>query len=95
VCVISYDDINAAPEALLRRLCDHLQIPFDPKMLRWEKGGRKEDGLWAPWWYENTHKATGFSCRERSGDTAPIRPEYLPVLKEVMDFYEELGAARL
>jgi len=93
VCVISYDDINAAPEALLRRLCEHLHIPFDAKMLRWEKGGRKEDGLWAPWWYENTHKATGFSTRERSPDS--IRPEYLPLLNEVMEFYDALRAVRL
>jgi len=95
VCVVSYEDIHAAPESMIRLLCAQLQIPFDAKMLRWEKGGRKEDGLWAPWWYTNTHKATGFSSREQPADATPIRPEYLPLLSEVTDSYEELKATRL
>mgnify|MGYP000680424801 CR=1 FL=1 len=28
---------------------------------RWEAGGRKEDGLWAPWWYKAVHRSTGFT----------------------------------
>ena len=37
-----------------------LEIPFEKKMLKWEKGGRKEDGIWAKYWYNNIHNSTGF-----------------------------------
>lgn len=34
---------------------DCLKFPF-----RWEPGPKPFDGLWAPYWYRNTHKSTGF-----------------------------------
>ena len=27
---------------------------------KWEKGARKEDGIWAKYWYKNVHNSTGF-----------------------------------
>jgi len=48
------------PELMLKRLCNMLEISFDQKMLRWEKGARKEDGIWANHWYTNVHNSTGF-----------------------------------
>ena len=48
------------PELVLRKLCLLLGIPFDKKMLQWEKGARKEDGVWAKYWYENVHNSTCF-----------------------------------
>lgn len=27
---------------------------------RWEPGPKPFDGMWAPYWYKNTHKSTGF-----------------------------------
>ena len=48
------------PELILRRICVLLEIPFDKKMLKWEKGARKEDGVWAKYWYKKIHNSTGF-----------------------------------
>ena len=48
------------PELILRKLCNILDISFDEKMLKWEKGSRKEDGVWANYWYKNIHNSTGF-----------------------------------
>lgn len=48
------------PEEVLKKLCDTLGILFDEKMLNWKKGARKEDGVWANYWYENIHNSTGF-----------------------------------
>ncbi len=28
-------------------------------MLGWPAGPKPYDGLWADWWYRNTHKSTG------------------------------------
>ena len=48
------------PKIILNKLCDILEIPFDKNMLVWEKGARKEDGIWAKYWYQNIHNSTGF-----------------------------------
>ena len=48
------------PELMLNKLCNLLEIPFDRNMLKWEKGARKEDGIWANYWYKNIHNSTGF-----------------------------------
>ena len=48
------------PELMLNKLCVILEIAFDKKMLKWKKGARKEDGIWANYWYTNVHNSTGF-----------------------------------
>ena len=48
------------PKLALQKLCLLLEIPFEEKMLKWEKGARKEDGIWAKYWYKNVHNSTGF-----------------------------------
>ena len=48
------------PEKILRKLCVLLGISFDKNMLQWNKGPRKEDGIWAKYWYKNVHKSNGF-----------------------------------
>lgn len=54
------------PAAILSRLCTHLELDFDRRMLTWEPGPRPEDGVWAPHWYHAVHLSTGF---------APYRPK--------------------
>ena len=48
------------PELILKKLCSLLNISFDSKMLKWERGTREEDGVWAKYWYENVHNSTSF-----------------------------------
>ncbi len=48
------------PPGVLRQLCAHLGLPFDNAMLSWPAGARPEDGVWAPYWYKNVHRSTGF-----------------------------------
>ena len=43
------------PQSILIKLCELLNIPFDINMLKWKKGGRIEDGIWARHWYKNVH----------------------------------------
>ncbi|MDJ0812669.1 MAG: hypothetical protein QNJ23_03005 [Woeseiaceae bacterium] len=75
------------PESVLRQFCDYLGHPFTPAMLEWPPGPRPEDGVWAPHWYHNVHKSTGF---------APYRaktefPENLqPLLDECQPWYQRL-----
>jgi hypothetical protein len=74
------------PELILNKLCDILEIPFDRKMLKWVKGARKEDGVWASYWYKNIHNSTGFlpyTKREitLTGSNAELAEECLPYYK--------------
>jgi len=48
------------PPKILAQLCEQLAIPFDKRMLQWEAGPIKEDGIWAKDWYGNVHQSTGF-----------------------------------
>jgi hypothetical protein len=59
--VVDAADILAAPDAVLRKLCGKLGLPFTAAMLHWPPGPRHEDGPWAPHWYAAVRASTGFN----------------------------------
>jgi hypothetical protein len=59
--VIDANDVRAAPEAVLTKLCAALGIGFDPAMLCWPAGPRASDGIWASHWYGAVNASTGFA----------------------------------
>lgn len=59
--VIDAEDLRAAPERALTRLCAALGLPFDPAMLAWEAGPRAGDGVWAAHWYGAVERSAGFA----------------------------------
>lgn len=71
--VIDARDVLENPEVMLRRLCDKLRVAFRPEMLRWRRGRRATDGLWAPYWYANVENSTGFKEYEPPSGTLPSR----------------------
>jgi hypothetical protein len=91
--VIDSRELLLDPPGVLRKLCASLGIEFEEAMLSWEPGPRPEDGVWAPHWYKNVHRSTGFRpYRLRAG---PF-PEHLePLLEECRPHYEELFASAL
>ena len=86
--VVDSRELLLAPGAVLEKLCLRLGLEPDPAMLSWPAGGRAEDGVWAPHWYANVHRSTGFQpYRPKSGEF----PERLrPVLDEARPHYEKL-----
>ncbi len=58
--IVDAKELLLDPEGVLRQLCIILDVPFSNRMLSWEKGARKEDGVWAKYWYTNVHKSQGF-----------------------------------
>ena len=76
------------PEGVLSQLCDRLEIPFEPAMLSWPAGPRPEDGVWAPHWYHNVHRSTGFARYTPKTDPFPERLE--PLLAACRPHYEAL-----
>jgi hypothetical protein len=86
--VIDSTDIRANPEGMLRALCDAIALPFDPAMLKWPEGPRKEDGIWAAHWYNAVHKSTGFAGAE--GPLPTLDDTAQKLCAAAMPFYENM-----
>ena len=69
--VVTAESLFAQPEATLRALCNALDLPWQPGMLAWKKGGRPEDGVWAQYWYECVHQSNGWEPRELQHGKVP------------------------
>jgi len=76
------------PQSVLSQLCEKLGIPFSEKMLSWPAGPRKEDGIWAKYWYNNVHLTTGFKKQKSSSDPLPSNLE--GVNQEALYYYKKL-----
>ena len=76
------------PENILKKLCRLLNISFDKSMLQWEKGARKEDGVWAKYWYKNVHNSSGFL--PYSEKSIILNNINLVLAKECKPYYEFL-----
>ena len=62
-------------------------------MLRWPAGPRASDGVWAPHWYEQVYRSTGFESPAEAEVRVP--EEFRGVIEEVMPSFEALFAQRL
>ena len=52
------------PKEILTILCNKLEISYSNKMLKWSKGPKKADGIWAKYWYKNVHSSNEFNNYE-------------------------------
>ncbi|WP_047547015.1 hypothetical protein [Psychroserpens sp. Hel_I_66] len=86
--VLDAKNVLLNPQSVLRKLCDHVEIPFDEHMLNWQPSKRKEDGVWSTYWYENVHKSSGFAKYEPKKDSFPKHLKSL--LEECLPYYNEL-----
>ncbi len=78
------------PRKALNKICDELNISFSNDMLSWDIGGIPEDGPWAPFWYHNVHKSSGFMPYVQK--STKDFPKYLqPLLKEADQYYKLLS----
>ena len=85
--VVDAADVLRDPRRTLTALCETLNLAFDERMLRWERGRRDTDGVWAQWWYAVVEQSTGF------GPYVPRReraPERLGGLLDECDEYYDL-----
>ncbi|XP_054800790.1 branched-chain-amino-acid aminotransferase-like protein 2 [Prosopis cineraria] len=86
--VIDAAELKEDPEATLHGLCDDLDIPFLPEMLKWEAGPKPIDGLWAPWWYKTVHKSTGFEKASKYPQPFPF--SFYDLLEQSLPLYNML-----
>jgi hypothetical protein len=88
--VLEAADLLAAPEPALRVLCAALGVPFSAAMLSWPPGPRASDGVWAPYWYDNVRRSTGFAPVTGPVPPPGLDPALEPLLDECMPYYEKL-----
>jgi len=88
VFVLDSGDLLDDPKEILIKMCQNLNIPFDENMLHWESGPKAIDGVWAPYWYANVHKSTGFQ-KQRSSDR-PLSTHCQDLYQEAIQYYNEL-----
>ncbi len=85
--VIDSRELLLDPAGVLLQLCNRLGLEFEPGMLSWPCGRRKEDGIWEKYWYKAVHQSTGFATYQPKGDF----PETLRgLLDECKPYYEQL-----
>ncbi len=87
--IVDAKELLLNPEWVLIQLCEALDSPFDPKMLSWDKGPRKEDGIWAPYWYKRVHQSEGFQPYQAKTIELPPRLEHLAEICQ--PYYEALN----
>ncbi len=86
--VLDSRELLLSPQNVLEQLCERIGIPFDSAMMSWPAGSREFDGVWAPYWYHNVHKSTGFAPYRKKD--APF-PEHLEAtLEKCQPIYEQL-----
>lgn len=86
--VIDSADIRRDPEAMLKRLCSALNLPWDAAMLSWPRGGHPADGVWASHWYGAVHASTGFAPPE--GALPDLTPAQQALADAAMPAYERM-----
>lgn len=91
--IIDAGDFLRAPESHLRALCDWLGIAFSDRMLRWPKGPRDSDGVWAPHWYTHVWESIGFEAP--AVHDVVLAGEAAAVAEACWPHYERLRALRL
>jgi hypothetical protein len=69
--VIDADEVLADPRGVLSKLCTACGIGFDEAMLRWPKGPKPFDGVWAPHWYNAVWQSESFSAPVKTDVALP------------------------
>ena len=89
--ILSSEELLNSPKKELKNLCNYLKINFDNNMLSWDRGGIKEDGIWAKFWYENVHKSHGFHLNKKMDDSKRIENDTITISSK---FYHKLLALK-
>ena len=76
------------PSSVLSQLCERIGLQFERAMLSWEAGGNPADGVWAPYWYQNVHRSTGFAPYRPKSE--PFPAELKALLAVCLEYYEAL-----
>ncbi|OOG62173.1 sulfotransferase family protein [Rhodanobacter sp. B04] len=91
--VIDATDVLKNPAGILNALCARLHIPFSPRMLQWPRGPRASDGVWAPHWYAEVERSTGFAPWR--GHEVKLSAFQRALAEQCQPHYDRLSAHRM
>jgi hypothetical protein len=91
--IIDSNDVLKDPGKVLSLLSEKLGVSFTPSMLKWPKGSRTSDGVWAKHWYKNVENSSGFA--PYSPKDLRLNDEQLSVVHQVQPFYQQLYKKRI
>jgi hypothetical protein len=92
--VLESDDVLADPAGMLGALCAALGLAFSPAMTAWPAGRRASDGVWAPAWYDQVERSTGFA-RRADRPAVQLDGAWRRIADLAVPFYERLAGYRL
>jgi len=85
--IVDSRELLLDPAGVLAKLCGHLGLDFDPRMLHWDAGPLPEDGIWAPHWYHVVHQSTGFAPYKSKSE---FPDNLLGLLSDCQPWYDKL-----
>lgn len=91
--VVDATDVVQNPRGVLGALCESLGLPMDDRMLAWPPGFRASDGIWAPHWYGEVVKSTGFAPYRQHARL--VHESFRDVFDECFACYDRLYPRRL
>jgi hypothetical protein len=91
--VIDSEQVLADPASALLALCTACGVNFDRAMLKWPKGPKLFDGVWASHWYNAVWQSEGFSPQQNRTRVFPSALQ--KIADEAKPYYESLSKARL
>jgi Sulfotransferase domain len=86
--VIDADDVLASPRGILKKLCTACGIRFDETMLKWPKGPKSCDGIWASHWYNAAWASEGFA--PQPAKNVVLLPALQRIADQAQPFYDQL-----
>ena len=86
--VIDADLLRQNPEKVLKSFCRKVKIPWDVRMLEWEPGLKKYDGVWAKHWYSSVMNSSSFKPIDKK--EIFLNENEKKIVKKAMPIYEEL-----
>ena len=93
--VIDGYDVQADPRGALGALCAALGLVFDASMLAWPPGRRDSDGVWAPAWYAEVEKSTGFAPPAAEPSFDDLADSLKAIAEAARPLYERLARHKL
>jgi hypothetical protein len=93
--VLDGRDVQADPRGALGALCAALGLAFDASMLAWPSGQRDSDGVWAPAWYAEVERSTGFAPPAAEPRFDDLPDSLKSIAEAARPLYERLARHKL
>ena len=74
-------------------MCEKLDIAWDSRMLKWQKGIHDYDGVWASHWYHSVHSSNCFIPEENK--ITKFDKHINELISESSKFYDSMAQKKI